>query len=81
MVIGEGSSYNKSTLFDGTNDAFWRLRMQTYLYALGFDIQEVMESRYIAPSTPPTNAIGKKICENESKAMNAIMYGLFIASQ
>jgi len=43
MVIREIVSSNKAPLFDGTNHIFWRLKMQTYLCALGFDIWEVVE--------------------------------------
>ena len=76
MNSGEGFSSNKAPLFDGTNYSFWKLRMQTYLSALGFEIWEATKNGYTAPSTPITDAAKKKAYENNSKAKNSIMWGL-----
>ena len=76
MATGEGFSSNKAPLFDGTNYGFWRLRIQTYLCALGFDICKAVEVGYTILATPSTDVVGKKLCENDSKAKNAIMCGL-----
>jgi hypothetical protein len=77
MVGQEGFSTNRDLLlFDRTNYAFWSIRMQTYLMALGFDIWKSIMIGYIAPTTPPTNAIGKNPSENNVKSMNSILCGL-----
>lgn len=65
MVSDEGFSSNKASFFDGTNYSLWRLQIQTYLSALGFNIWEAIEFGYIVPSTPPIDVGGKKIYENE----------------
>jgi len=40
MASFEGLSSNKASLFDDTNYAFWRFKMQTYLSTLGYEIWE-----------------------------------------
>ena len=72
----EGFSTNKSPVFDETIYAFWSIRMQTYLMDVGMDIWELVVIGYIAPRTPPTNAVGKKSSENDEKSMNAILCSL-----
>ncbi|KAH9299833.1 hypothetical protein KI387_031515, partial [Taxus chinensis] len=37
---------------------------------------DVVDSGYTVPTTPPTNQTGKRVVENNSKAMNAILCGL-----
>jgi hypothetical protein len=37
------------------NYAFWSIRMQTYLMALGFDIWKSVMIGYTTPKTPPTD--------------------------
>ncbi|KAH9308310.1 hypothetical protein KI387_036221, partial [Taxus chinensis] len=74
--VQEGFSSNKAPLFDGTNYAFWSVRMRTYLMALGFDIWQSVAVGYIIPSTPPIDQASKKAFENNAKAMNAILCGL-----
>lgn len=66
----------KESLLDGTNYDFWRIRMQTYLISLGYDIWESITNIYIAPSTPSVDVVAKKLFENDSKSKNAIMCGL-----
>jgi hypothetical protein len=49
MASQEGFFTNKVPLFDGTNYAFWSVRMWTYLMDLGFDIWKSFVNGYIAP--------------------------------
>jgi hypothetical protein len=46
MTSHEGTSASKPPLFDGTNFAFWKIRMRTYLMALGADVWDVVETGY-----------------------------------
>jgi hypothetical protein len=57
MASQEGFSTNKAPLFDGTNYAFWSIRMQTYLMDLGFDIWKSVVTGYTTPKTPPTDNV------------------------
>ena len=43
---------------------------------LGFDIWDTNKTGYKTPSTPPMDAVGKKLSENNTKAMNEILCGL-----
>jgi hypothetical protein len=72
----EGFSTNRSSLFDGSNYAFWSIIMKTYLMSLGFDIWIVVKNGYTNPTTPPIDTIGKGISYNNAKSMNAILCGL-----
>jgi hypothetical protein len=76
-VVGqEGFSTNRAMLLDGTNYSFWRIRMQTYLMALGFDICKLVVTGYTTPTTPPIDVVRKNPSENNVKSMNVILCGL-----
>lgn len=77
MACGEGFSSNKAPLFYVINYAFWKIRIQAYLYALGFDILESFSSSYTTYTTSPTDAYGKKWCYNDSNTINVLICGLF----
>ena len=47
MNSHEGTSTNKAPLFNGTNFAFWKVRMRTYIMALGADVWDVVETGYV----------------------------------
>lgn len=51
--------------------------MHIYLMAHGFDIWQFDVDGYVAPSTPQTNQARKRASENNAKAMNAILSGLY----
>ncbi|XP_059067426.1 uncharacterized protein LOC131858256 [Cryptomeria japonica] len=72
----EGSSASKAPLFDGTDYAFWKVRMQTYLIFLGVDVWTVVFNGYIVPQSIPIDHDGKKEYENDTKAKHAILCGL-----
>jgi hypothetical protein len=61
MAGQEGFSTNKAPLFDKTNYAFWSIRMQTYLMALGFDIWKSFMTGYTTPTTPPIDVVGRSL--------------------
>jgi hypothetical protein len=44
MTSHEGTSATKPPLFDGTIFSFWKVRMRTYLMALGADVWNVVEN-------------------------------------
>ena len=63
-------------LFDGMNYAFWNVRMIVYFQAQGVDVQKEFVNRYNVPATPPIDNAGKKLYEDNSKAMSAVLSGL-----
>jgi hypothetical protein len=75
MISHEGTSTNKPHLFDGTNIAFWNIRMRTYLMALGVDVWDVVETGYIK-SVVLASKNDKLEFRFNAKGMNAILNGL-----
>ena len=51
MTSHEGTLASKPPLFDGTNFAFWKIRMRTYLMALGVDVWDVVETGVMSPTS------------------------------
>jgi hypothetical protein len=75
MTNHEGTSTNKPPMFDGTNFSFWKVRMRTYIMALGVDVWDVVENGYIKPGVLASKDYKLEIRFNE-KEMNAILSGL-----
>jgi hypothetical protein len=75
MTIHEGNSTNKAPLFNGTNFAFWKVRMRTYIMDLGADVSDVVEIGYVKPVVL-ANKDDKLEFIFKTKAMNAILSGL-----
>jgi hypothetical protein len=75
MTSHEGTSVSKPPLFDGTNFSFWKIRMRTYLMALGADVWDVVETGYIKPVVLATKDDKLEFSFN-AKGMNAILNGL-----
>jgi hypothetical protein len=49
MTSHEGTLANKPPLLDGTIFSFWKVRMRTYIMALGVDVWDVVEIGYTKP--------------------------------
>ncbi|XP_059070585.1 uncharacterized protein LOC131860219 [Cryptomeria japonica] len=47
----------RNPIFDGTNYAFWSIKVKAYLNALGYDVWQSMVDGYTPPSTPPTDTV------------------------
>jgi hypothetical protein len=75
MTSHEGTSASKPPLFDGTNFAFWKIRMRTYLMALGADVWDVVETGY-TKLVVLANKDDKLEFSFNAKGMNAILNGL-----
>ena len=50
--------------------------MRVFLQAQGVDFWKAVVNRYNVPTTPPIVNVGKKLYEDNSKAMNKILSGL-----
>jgi hypothetical protein len=70
-----GNSTNKAPLFNGTNFAFWNVRMRTYIIALGTDVWDVVDTGYVKPVVL-ANKDDKLEFSSNAKAMNALLSGL-----
>jgi hypothetical protein len=75
MTSHEGTSTNKPPLFDGTNFSFWKVRMRTYIMALGVDVWDVVETGYTKPVVLASKDDKLEFSFN-AKEMNAILSGL-----
>jgi hypothetical protein len=75
MTIYEGTSTIKLPMFDGTNFSFWKVRMRTYIMALGADVWDVVEIGYVKPIVL-TSKDDKLEFSFNAKEMNAILSGL-----
>ena len=62
-------------MFDGTNFAFWKVRMRTYLMSLGADVWEVVETGYTKPVVFASKDDKLEFNFN-AKAMNVTLNGL-----
>ena len=72
----EGSSSNRVPLFDGTNYAFWSRKINTYISSLGYYVFQFVIIGYKVPSTPPMDPPGKKLNDNNAKALISILLSL-----
>jgi hypothetical protein len=75
MITHEGTSASKPPLFDGANLAFWKIRMRTYLMALGADVWDVVETGYRKHVVLASKDDKLEFSFN-AKGMNAILNGL-----
>jgi hypothetical protein len=75
MTIHEGTSVTRPPLFYGMNFAFWKVRMRTYLMALGADVWDVVETGYIKLVVLASKDDKLEFIFN-AKGMNAILNGL-----
>jgi hypothetical protein len=77
MASPYSSSYStRPPLFNGTNFAFWKIRMNSHLMSLGMEVWKIVVDGYKIPSTLPTDEEGKKHYYNNARAMNVIQGGL-----
>lgn len=60
MSALEGLASNRSLLFDGSNYAFWFVRMRAYLVSLGFDVWNSVATGYMPPQNPPSTPDEKR---------------------
>jgi hypothetical protein len=75
MTSHEGTSASKPHLFDGTNFSFWKVRMRTYLMALGANVWDVVETGYTNPIVLASKDDKLEFRFN-AKGMNAILNGI-----
>jgi hypothetical protein len=69
----EGMSNNRAPLFNGGGYALWKIGMKNFMLALGFDIWQFVVDDYTTPTTPPKDVVGKKICNDNSRAVKGIL--------
>ena len=60
-------------MFDGSNYAFWSIRMRAFIEAQGIEIWQSIENGYKVPRTVPTDAGELVQYNNNSKARNHLL--------
>ena len=74
MASQDGST-NKAPIFDGTNFAFWKVRMRNFIMSLGADVWEIVETGYKKPALVESKDEKSAFTFN-AKAMNSNLSGL-----
>jgi hypothetical protein len=75
MTRHEGNSTNKAPIFNGTNVSFWKVRIRTYIMALGRDVWDVVETSFVNPIVLASKDYKLEFSFN-AKAMIVNMSGL-----
>ena len=72
--MDKGQSLIIPPLFDGTNYAYWKVRMRVFLQSLDKNVWQVVEIGWTKPTEAPTDWDDAKIkVENfNSRALNAL---------
>ena len=74
VVMDKGQSLIIPHLFDGTNYAYWKVRMRTFLQSLDKKVWQAMEIGWTKPKEAPVNWDDAKIkaANFNSRALNAL---------
>ena len=75
MTSHGGTSTKKASLFNGTNFAFWKVRMRTYIMSLGAYVWDVVDTGYVKPFVLANKDDRLEFSFN-AKSMNAILSDL-----
>ena len=75
VIMGKFAKQSKSgtPLFDGSNYAFWSIRMRAFIEAQGIELWQSIENGYKVPKTVPTNAGDLVQYNNNSRARNHLL--------
>jgi len=76
MASQDSFSSARPPLFNGTNFAFWKIRMKIYLMSLGMEVWHNVVDGYKILTTLPNDEVGKKNYYSNARAMNVIQGGL-----
>ena len=78
IVIDRGQSLLFPPLFDGTNYAYWKVRMKVFLQALGEQVWQAVEVGWIKPKEVPVDWTDVIIIEGNfnNRALNALFCGV-----
>ena len=76
--MDHGQSLWIPPLFDGTNYAYWKVRMKIFLQALGEQVCQAVEVGWIKPKEAPVDWDDATIivANFNSRALNALFYGV-----
>ena len=76
--MDRSQSLNASPYFDGSNYAFWKVRIRAFLYSIDESIQDAIEIGWTKPEAAKStwDKVALAASNANSKALNAIFYGV-----
>ena len=77
-MIDRSQSLNAPSFFDGSNYAFWKVRIRTFLCTIDESVWDSIENGYVKPMTAKSewDKAALALANANSKAINAIFYGV-----
>ena len=72
----EGMRSIRPPIFNGNNLVYWKIRTRAYLQSPGADVWEIVVGGYQFPVAKPTDTVGKKLYEMNSKEVNNLLGSL-----
>ena len=78
--MDRSQSHNAPPYFDGSNYAFWKLRMHVFLCAIDETMWDSVENGYVRPTSAQSewDKATLALANTNSKVINAIFYGVSI---
>ncbi|XP_042487341.1 uncharacterized protein LOC122067578 [Macadamia integrifolia] len=77
MASNDGNRmHGKIPFFNGSNYNFWKIRMEAYLKSQGYGVWLAVKNGYNPPTIDITDKIEMKKCEDDAKAVNALLGSL-----
>ncbi|XP_075636694.1 uncharacterized protein LOC142608923 [Castanea sativa] len=78
--MDRSQSLNAPPFFDGSNYAFWKVRMRAFLCAIDEMVWDFVENGYVRPTTSKSkwDKAALPLANDNSKAINAIFCGVSI---
>ena len=78
FVMDQSQLLNASPFFDGSNYAFWKVRMRALLCAIDESVWDSIENGYVKPTTAKSewDKVTLALVNANSKAINAIFCGV-----
>ena len=75
VIMGKFAKQSKfgTPLFDGSNYAFWSIRIRAFIEAQGIEIWKSIENGYKVPNTVPTDVKELVQYKNNSNAINNLL--------
>ena len=79
FVMDQSQLLNAPPFFDGSNYAFWKVRIRAFLCAIDELVWDCFENGYVRPTTPKSkwDKAVFAMANANSKAINAIFYDVF----
>ena len=78
--MNKSQFFNAPPYFDGSNYAFWKLRMHVFLCAIDETMWDSVENGYVRPTTAKSeqDKAALALANANSKTINTIFYGVSI---